>query len=412
MPVADRHIGLLDVEVVPGESQAVRFVDLDTNYPGGTWTATAGHGGSVSATVTVGSGDVVTTWAAEDTAAMVGHPVNLYRNDVLKVSGYGRRATPQTTPGEAAVTIATSDEATITVVVEGGGSGDGLTEADVAPVALSGAYADITGTPTLGTAAAEDVEAFDAAGSAAAAQSAAIAAAATDATTKANAAQSAAATDATTKVTAHAAASDPHGDRAYTDTTVNALLEPGAGIGTKRVDDSGIDRVNLSVVKASVIGTSVANTAAETTLLQTPIAFAAGALSMDSVLRFVAYGQYLNNSGANRDVTLRLKFGSHTAYSFVFSAVPTSATNRQWLIEADIGFFNFIGDRCQGSGRASLSAAGSGLDFGTLSRFADTTATVAPASANNVDLTVQHSTNLSTLTATIVGMRYQHLSAA
>ena len=56
----------------------------------------------------------------------------------------------------------------------------------LAAVARSGQYADLTGKPTLGTAAAQNTSAFDAAGAAGSAQSAAIAAAATDATTKVN----------------------------------------------------------------------------------------------------------------------------------------------------------------------------------------------------------------------------------
>jgi len=78
-----------------------------------------------------------------------------------------------------------------------------------------------TGTVSLDAA---DVGA-DPAGAATAAQAAAIAAAATDATTKASAAQnaatSAAATDAASKVSAHVAASDPHGDRAFTTSAVS-----------------------------------------------------------------------------------------------------------------------------------------------------------------------------------------------
>jgi hypothetical protein len=310
----------------------------------------------------------------------------------------------------------------------------GLTEADVAEVALSGAYSDLSGTPTLGTAAAQPVSAFDAAGAATAAQAAAISAASTDATTKANAAQAAAIQRAnhtgsqaqstvTNLVSDLAAKETPAGAQAkadaaqaaaesHADDEVAALLEPGDGVGTKRVNDSGIDRVNVSTVRASVIGTGVGNTTTETTLLTTPIAFAAGALSIDSVIRVVAFGQFSNNTGANRDTTFRLKFGSHNAYVWAFTAITTSATERRWEVQADIGFFDFFGNRCQGSGRATISAAGAGLDFGTITRFADTTTVVTPASASTVDLTVQHSTNLSTLNATIVGMRYQLLTAA
>lgn len=142
-------------------------------------------------------------------------------------------------------------------VVLGGGGGGGLTEAEAqvlidASVAThtadttavhgiadtsvlestTGAQAKATAAQAAATAAA----AVDATTKANAAQAAAIGTASADATTKANAAQAAAATDATgkantaqanaiataagdatAKVATHAAASDPHGDRAYAD---------------------------------------------------------------------------------------------------------------------------------------------------------------------------------------------------
>jgi hypothetical protein len=266
--------------------------------------------------------------------------------------------------------------------------------------------ADPAGSASTAQAAATAAAATDATTKANAAQSAAISAASTDATTKANAAQaaaiSAAATDATTK--ANAAETDAN---AYTDDEVAALMQAGDGIGTRARNDSGIDRRDLITRKATVAGAAVSNTVAETTLLTTPVAFSAGAMSVDSVLRIIAYGQFTNNSGANRDVTLRLKVGTHAAFAFAFTAITTSASARPWRAEFALGFQDFLGIRCDGAATMSLGApASSGLDFGTLTRFADGTTVVAPASGFNLDITAQLSTNLTTLTMSLLGMRY------
>jgi hypothetical protein len=474
MPVADRHIGELDLEVVPGEARAIRLVDLDTEAPGVTWTATAGPRLALTGSVSVDSGDVVVSFAADLTARMIGQSWRLLADGQESVGGSVLPARPQTEPGTASVPVLLVDESTVTVTVVTGVGGGGAPLSDDDPEALAASAAPGAGSaaaradhvhprPTAGEVGA------DPAGSASTAQAAAISAAATDATTKANAAQAAAvqranhtgtqAQSTVTSLVSDLAAKAPTAsptftgtvsgvtkshvglgnvdntadtakpvstlqaaaDAAtlasatdYTDDEIVALMEPGAGIGTKRVDDSGIDRVNISVVKASPITTSVA-TGTETSLLTTPLAFAAGVLSINSILRFTAFGQFTNNTAATRDVTFRLKFGSHPAHLFTFSAVPQSATPRTWVLEADIGFFEFFGNRCEGIGRMALTAAataGTAANTAVIDRQTDTTGVVTPASASTVDLTVQLSATVANLTATITGLRYQHVSAA
>jgi hypothetical protein len=212
MPVADRHIGELTLEVVPGEARSVRFVGLDTEAPGVTWTAKAGRSLTIDGTAVADSGDVVVTFGADDTALMVGQPWRLYADGLEAAGEYVVPARPQSEPGTASVPILLVDESTVTVTVvtAAPGTGGGADLSDDDPVALGTAGAGAATEAARSDhvhplPSAVDVGA-DAAGSADAAEAAAIAAAATDATTKANAAEaaaiSAAATDATTKATA------------------------------------------------------------------------------------------------------------------------------------------------------------------------------------------------------------------
>ncbi|WP_432137639.1 hypothetical protein [Streptomyces sp. bgisy154] len=97
---------------------------------------------------------------------------------------------------------ATVDLSELAPVSSPGGTGQSLPPTGPAGGALDGAYPN----PVLATA---TIALFDAAGDAAAAQSAAVAAAAADATAK---------------VAAHAAAVDPHGDRAYGDATFATIV--------------------------------------------------------------------------------------------------------------------------------------------------------------------------------------------
>ncbi|MER6249398.1 beta strand repeat-containing protein [Streptomyces griseorubiginosus] len=103
---------------------------------------------------------------------------------------------------------------------------------------------------------------------------------------KATAAQSAATTaaaaDATSKVTAHAAASDPHGDRAYTDTQiasrVPATRQITAGTGLTGGGNLTTDRT-LAIAYGTTAGTAAEGNDARLTDARTPAGSAGGDLS-------------------------------------------------------------------------------------------------------------------------------------
>lgn len=156
-----------------------------------------------------------------------------------------------------------------------GSSSQTATPTGPAGGALTGTYPN----PTLSSA---TIAAFDPAGAAATVQTAAAA----DATTKANAAQAAAtgaaAADATAKVAAHTVASDPHADRAYTDTQV-ATRAPTtrqitAGTGLTGGGTLAADRT-LAVDFGTTAGTAAAGNDTRLADSRTPTGAAGGDLS-------------------------------------------------------------------------------------------------------------------------------------
>jgi hypothetical protein len=125
------------------------------------------------------------------------------------------------------VTADLQDQLDDAVIGGGGGGGDVTTAQLNAAIAVHSA--DTTAVHGI-----TDTSALETTAGAQAKATAAQNAAASDATTKANAAQSAAinaaALDATAKVTAHTAATDPHGDRAYTDAGLAAKADLVGGV--------------------------------------------------------------------------------------------------------------------------------------------------------------------------------------
>jgi hypothetical protein len=419
MPVADRHIGELTLEVVPGEARSIRFTDLDTEAPGITWTAKAGRSFTIDGSTAVDSGDVVVTFAADDTALMVGQPWRLYADGLEAAGEYVVPARPQTSPGTASVPILLVDESTVTVTVvtaaPGAGGGAGLSDADPEPLAAAAAPGVAAEAARIDhehpRPSAAEVGA-DPAGSASTAQAAAISAAATDATTKANAAQAAAATDATTKANAAqaaaiaAAATDAttkanaaEADAAtYTDTEIDALNEVADGDGIAVRTSGGFVRHDR--VGKMGAGVTVGTTTSDLTLLSAALTYPANTFGLAThLIRIRFAGKILQNQAATQTMTIRVKVAGSTLFEFPWTSIPQSATARNFRGECSFGFNTFAGTRAFGAGQSSLGAAGTGLGFGTQVVDASIAATFDLTTALTFDITAQPGASASTLTA-------------
>lgn len=138
--------------------------------------------------------------------------------------------------------------------------------AGLAAVARTGSYADLSGKPTLGSAAAANTSAFDAAGAATTAQATAISTAASDATTKANTAQTTAEGYTDTKIAAEVtranAAYDVAGAAADLVASAPALLDTLKELADALGDDPNFatTMTNALALKAdaSALGTAAA----------------------------------------------------------------------------------------------------------------------------------------------------------
>lgn len=165
----------------------------------------------------------------------------------------------------------------------------------------------------------------------------------------------------------------------------------------------GFVSIKRATNKLATAVTSVSNTTTETTVLAAAVALSAEDRVFTTTFDLVLSGQYTNNSGSNKDVTFRVKLAGATIMTFGFTAIPTSATARAFTLRASFGFQNFIGSRAQGMGVMTLGAAGAGLDFGGISKAADTTPTFTLGSAISLDVTAQHSAAATTVIALGLG---------
>src|SRR5574338_1448098 len=186
MPTVGNEITELDIRAVPGQGDSITLINLLslTSTTIDQWTAKAGAGLTTSLTVTASGNDVVVTWSDAQATTIIGRPWRLRLAGHDKFGGRVVEARPVETPGAETVTVTMADPVEVTVEVSGVAVG--------AVDAVNGQ----TGTVTLDAA---DVGA-DPAGTA------------------------------TTAVSSHAAAVDPHGDRAYTDAELAAPSRDG-GIG-------------------------------------------------------------------------------------------------------------------------------------------------------------------------------------
>jgi hypothetical protein len=92
----------------------------------------------------------------------------------------------------------------------------------------------------------------------------------------------------------------------------------------------------VAVLDRVTATTSVVSTAAETTAYSKSIL--GGTLGTNRALRLIIAGDFLNNTGADRNVTYRCYYGAVQAadefFSFAFSGIPTGASRRGFRIVA------------------------------------------------------------------------------
>lgn len=113
LPVADRHIGGLDLEAITGQADAA-VITFPDGIPAGTWTATAG---TATLTVAPSGNDLRVSWTADQASAIIGRSWRLRQNGADRIGGWMKRAQPQTTPGAQTVEVSLADESTVEVTV-------------------------------------------------------------------------------------------------------------------------------------------------------------------------------------------------------------------------------------------------------------------------------------------------------
>lgn len=112
------------------------------------------------------------------------------------------------------------------------------------------------------------------------------------------------------------------------------IMQDGAGLGQALVwggtdwAPATIASAGFAAVYRKTTEKDVVNTAAETDLLNGEITIGAGSMSTNRLLRATLLGDYLNNSGASRTLTVKIKLGGTVIYEDTLTATTASATRR------------------------------------------------------------------------------------
>jgi hypothetical protein len=86
-----------------------------------------------------------------------------------------------------------------------------------------------------------------------------------------------------------------------------------------------------SVIQRTSLANEVVNTTTETTLYEFSIP--GGTLSTNNAVRVTIIGEYFNNSGAGRTLTLRVKYGATTMFDDAFPSLTQSTLRRPYRWE-------------------------------------------------------------------------------
>ncbi len=349
MATADRHIGDLNVELTKGQGRSIKLTSLLTNTSTtvGQWTAVAGANGSQAPTCTEDSGSLLVSWSDSQATASIGRVWRL-RLDGDDVAG-GRvvEARPQATPGTASVAIQVdplSEVTTTVVVTPAGPAGPTGATGATGPAGADAVYSDATpaalGVAAPGTA---DLAAREGhvhpmptpgeVGADPAGTAAGLVTAHVDDTT---AAHDASAVSVDTSMWGLSTDVEAALAEVYADGVdrVTALPELADGIGTTLdLATPGFAKFNRSFSSGWQPG-GVASTTAKTTLAT--VTLPPGATTQDRWLRFVVTGLFTNNSGSNCNLTVTLDHAGGVVSSMTWSTVPTSASQRYWVIRGEM----------------------------------------------------------------------------
>lgn len=111
----------------------------------------------------------------------------------------------------------------------------------------------------------------------------------------------------------------------------------------------------------------VVSTAAETDLLNGEITIGANVMGTTGAVRVTMLCDYLNNTGGNRNLTLKVKLGGTTLFGDAWTALSTSVTRRAFHIQFTIANQNSAAIQfLAGTVGASSATAGSVAGLGHL----------------------------------------------
>lgn len=95
-----------------------------------------------------------------------------------------------------------------------------------------------------------------------------------------------------------------------------------------------------SVLATIVTSSTIGNTSAESTLYT--YTFPQGDAQAGDIYRFTLWGDHLNNTGGNRQLTARCRFGGTQIATVTTGNLSTSTNRRSWRFEAEIAFLDPI----------------------------------------------------------------------
>lgn len=147
----------------------------------------------------------------------------------------------------------------------------------------------------------------------------------------------------------------------------------------------------VAVLNRVTADTDVVNTAVETNFYSFSVP--ANTLGTNRAIMLIALGDYLQNGGGARDITLRAKWSGQEYFSLAFNGVPAGASRRGWRIITVIMAHGATNDQI-GDTVYQDHGAGSALGTANLNTsYANAHDTLAVDStvAQTLVLTAQHS---------------------